>query len=971
MSPHRWLPFAALTLAALVSAVVPAAAQDPDSLFGRPVTRVVFEVDGRVDSSASLAGLSDVRAGDPLSRRAVRSTIGNLDGIGRFDEIRALASPTAESVEITFRLVPRRPIAEVVLRGGPGAWENPLRVYLRQRYRGVPTGVRTSAVEAAARQFLRDEGYPDAAVRASTEVRAGQTGAALVLDVDAGTIARIASVNVRGRSPLSSDHVIERMGAERGRPFQRRAAEAALASLEDELRGQGYYEVRATLDAEPSPDGVTLTIEINAGPRVDVRVEPAGALPGRLADLVPVRRLGSADEDLLEDSRGRIERALRAQGYWRASAPFTRVVDPSGDRLTITFTITRGARYTVERVEVPATLSLPAEVLRQIIGVAPGDVFVDDRFVVGVRAAVDEYRRAGFYRVRAEPTYAEGAAGAVGEGRVVLHPNITEGPRGVVTEVSFAFTTPSAVSEAELRAAMRSRQGQPFVDLDAALDEDALRGVYLQRGFRNVQVTLRPAFRDDGAAVVLTADINPGDLIRIGQISVVGQDRVSERAVLDEMGLRVGQPAGVGTINDAQARLIDMGVFRRVSFASIDQYTEPETHLIVSVVEADANTVRLGGGLAGGRISRPVATGGSDDPVEFAPRGSFEITRRHVGGRNRSVSFSSRLTLRRNRSAEGGFGFPEYRVSGTFRERRAFRTDTDLLVGLTSEQAVRTGFNFVRQGANAEVLRAFSRRVSLSGRYLLDFTRLFDEQYAERDQPLIDRAFPEVRLSRLATGVTVDRRDNPLATTRGAFVTGDIEVAARAIGSEIGFVKTFLQGSAFRRLDADGRMVLAGQVQFGAARGFPRVALVPNDAGVLVEATVEDIPASQRFFAGGSTSVRGYRTDRLAVSELLNGDGLPLGGNALVVFNAEIRRVVGRLFGRNLGAVGFVDSGNVFKRASDLRLTDLESAVGVGARYDTPFGALRLDFGFKLRPAAVNGERQRGWEYHLNIGEAF
>jgi outer membrane translocation and assembly module TamA len=91
----------------------------------------------------------------------------------------------------------------------------------------------------------------------------------------------------------------------------------------------------------------------------------------------------------------------------------------------------------------------------------------------------------------------------------------------------------------------------------------------------------------------------------------------------------------------------------------------------------------------------------------------------------------------------------------------------------------------------------------------------------------------------------------------------------------------------------------------------------------------------------------------------------------MIVFNLEIRRVVRQLFGRNLSAVGFVDTGNVFKRAGDVSLADLQSAVGSGARYDTPFGAIRLDFGFKIRPADLNGQRQRGWEYHLNIGEAF
>jgi hypothetical protein len=77
---------------------------------------------------------------------------------------------------------------------------------------------------------------------------------------------------------------------------------------------------------------------------VEVRVDPVGALPGSVEELIPVRRLGSADQDLLEDSRARIEQALREDGYWKAQAPFTRALTPDGAVLRITFTISRGAR---------------------------------------------------------------------------------------------------------------------------------------------------------------------------------------------------------------------------------------------------------------------------------------------------------------------------------------------------------------------------------------------------------------------------------------------------------------------------------------------------------------------------------------------------------------------------------------------------------------------------------------------------
>jgi outer membrane protein assembly factor BamA len=755
----------AWAVAAIAISATPAAAQDPDSLYGRRVTAVAFEVDGRVDTSPTLAQLSDLRIGAPLGRRDVRATIAHLDNIGRFDDIRVIGTPVDSGVEIVFRLVPRRAISEVVIRGGPGAWESALRAHLRQRFSGLPTGVRTSTIETTARQFLRDEGYPDATVRAVTEARPGEVGATLVLDVATGAIARVASVDVRGRSPMPANVVIDRTRTAVGQSFQRRAVEAALASLEDELRGDGYYEVRTTLEVVDVAGGVAVTIEVNAGPRVEVRIVPAQALPGRLADLVPVRRLGSADEDLLEDSRARIERALRAQGYWRASAPFTRVLEDDGARLVITFAITRGARYTVDRVEVPNTLSQPADAVRQIIGVGPGEVFDDDRFRAGVLAAVEAYQRAGFHQVRADPTYQEGAASADGQARVVLSPNITEGPRAVIGDVTFEFVTPSAVPEVDLRAVMRSVSGEPYVGLNVAIDEDALRFVYQARGYRNAQVTLTPTFGDEGRAVALAARVSPRERILVGQISVVGQLNVSERAILDEMALAVGEPAGVTAINEAQARLIDMGVFRRVSVSSIDQFTESNTHLIVNVVEADATSIRFSGGIEGGRYDRPVAGGGRDDLIEIAPRGGIDVTRRNVGGRNRSLGLSSRLTLRRSRSVEGagGFGFPEYRVSATFRERRAFRSNTDLLVGLTSEQAVRTGFNFIRQGANAEVLRSFGRRVSVSGRYLLDFTKLFDEQYAEansrsstaRSRRYDSRAW---RLASRSIAVTIRRR---------------------------------------------------------------------------------------------------------------------------------------------------------------------------------------------------------------------
>jgi hypothetical protein len=104
------------------------------------------------------------------------------------------------------------------------------------------------------------------------------------------------------------------------------------------------------------------------------------------------------------------------------------------------------------------------------------------------------------------------------------------------------------------------------------------------------------------------------------------------------------------------------------------------------------------------------------------------------------VNLFTRAALKRRNVPEDptvpvdpGYSLSEYRVTGTYRERRAFDTNTELLVGFTAEQGVRTNFNFVRQAANIEALWHLTSRMSLSGRYALDFTELFDEQIQPED----------------------------------------------------------------------------------------------------------------------------------------------------------------------------------------------------------------------------------------------
>ena len=129
-----------------------------------------------------------------------------------------------------------------------------------------------------------------------------------------------------------------------------------------------------------------------------------------------------------------------------------------------------------------------------------------------------------------------------------------------------------------------------------------------------------------------------------------------------------------------------------------------------------------------------------------------------------------------------------------------------------------------------------------------------------------------------------------------------------------------------------------------------------------------NVPFSKKYLLGGSTSIRGW--GRYEVSPL-GGEGTPIGGNSMMAFTSELRASVWS----SLGGVLFIDGGNVWADDWSITLDDLRYAVGVGLRYSTPVGPIRLDWGYQLNPIEgllVEGEQQsRPWRVHFSIGQAF
>jgi len=286
---------------------------------------------------------------------------------------------------------------------------------------------------------------------------------------------------------------------------------------------------------------------------------------------------------------------------------------------------------------------------------------------------------------------------------------------------------------------------------------------------------------------------------------------------------------------------------------------------------------------------------------------------------------------------------------------------------ITFEQQIRSSFNFARRGASANIARHLTPTVSATASYQLQRTRVFDPSV--EDQPLIDRVFSQFLLSSFSGSIIRDTRSDAVDPTAGGYLGANGQIAARGIGSEVGFVKSFFTAQMFRTLPHTNRIVFAGNARLGLAAGFPREAIDAQDQ-VIAGLSIRDLPQSERFYAGGDSTIRGFALDRVGThhvpakpSDTLDRDLLPKGGNGLVILNAELRVPV---WG-GMAMVGFFDTGNVFSRVADIDFGELRSAVGGGIRYKSPVGPIRVDLGFKVnrRP----GEGLTAW--FISFGQAF
>ena len=316
--------------------------------------------------------------------------------------------------------------------------------------------------------------------------------------------------------------------------------------------------------------------------------------------------------------------------------------------LTIRFTISRGPRYLVESLAIDGNTSIPTAELTPIVRLKAGEPFVQaqvDAASAGIRGL---YRARGFTRAMVMPSVVvlPATGNAAGDRPVQVTLAVAEGPRTIVGAVDLMGNM--VLTTAQLLMGAATAPGKPYSEVDVASDRDRIDLEYRNRGYESVVVEPRVTLADgDTRANVLFA-ITEGPQVIVDHVIIVGNRRTSTSTIQRELTLRSGEPLGYSAADRKPAAA------ERARALPARQHHRADARIGVAARRArsgrggaaDYHRRTAGASREARGCGRPDPDGAAEEHFELAPRGSFEITRSNLWGKNRSVDLFARAGLK-------------------------------------------------------------------------------------------------------------------------------------------------------------------------------------------------------------------------------------------------------------------------------------------------------------------------------------
>ena len=930
-----------------------------------------------------------LRQGMPLDATKMRESLRRLYATGLYNTIAVEGTRTGDRITIIFTGEPRTFFGRITV---VGVKDDKLSSQIARASKLNPgTVFSTNRVEQGQdliAEFLKENGYYRPTIFNTTTIDDTNALVNVTYQVALGLDARVGDVKVDGDPGIPIETFRKKSKLKSNSKVNRDTSSRALSNLRKVYQKQQRLEADVSLKSkeyQPPTNHLDYEFSVDRGPVVTIEVDGVKLSKGKLQRLIPVYEEGAVDEDLLNEGDRNLRDYFQREGYFNVKIAHERRVH-TAERSDIVYMVDRGLRHRVASVSVTGNKYFSSETIADRLSVQKSDVFQRSGLYSQALVASDIdsitalYLSNGFSNVKVtsqvkdeEPNEKAGNSAKVG--LIAVTYTVDEGEQQKVGkfQVNGAEKVPLSI----LTPRLNTQVGQPYSVANIVGDRDEILGYYLDHGFDQAQVNVdQKADPANPALVDITITITEGDEIFVRQVLISGLHYTRPKTVNDLLTIHPGDPLNQAALLNTQRKLYDLALFNEVNTVIQNPSgVELRKNVLLQLTEARRWDFNYGFGFEA-QTGNPstnclntttlIQLGINPSTYVCNPNGKtgvspavlFDVTRSNVRGTNQSI------TLRT------AYGTLEQRATLSYQIPHPFglqKFQAALTGGYINAQDVTT-YASSRLEGSLRVTEHPDRRNTFIYEFIYRRVKV-DPNSIQIAPDLIPLYSQPVRVGGPAFTWVRDTRDDPIDAHRGTFTTFNDFFADSVFGSEANFNRLDITNSSYYAVGKK-RWVIARSTRYGQERSFG-------------DASEETIPLPERLYAGGSQSHRGFPINQAGPRDQVT--GFPIGGAGVFVNSLELRLPNPTLpyVGNSLGFVLFHDMGNVFNTSSEIwpsflrfhqpnvaTCKDLSNpppesdtlssgncsfnyfshAVGIGLRYHTPVGPVRVDFAVNLDP---------------------
>ena len=935
------------------------------------------DVAGRPDVTFSdIQRLISVRQDKPLTQQDVDSSIAALKQHGGFQNVKLDLQPSADGVQVRFILQPAVYIGMYEFPGALKEFSYTTLLQVANYNSQMPYSASdVNQGEEALVQFFRQHGYFLAEVRPEAVLLSDHQLVNIAFRTDLGTRARIGKIDITGTTAEETAYLHKKLRStmaklrtdslKPGMRYSYYRLQGATKYLQSQLAHQNYIAGQVKLisaEYDSRTNRADITFAVTTGQEVKIVTTGTHMWHRTVRSLVPMYQVSAVNDELIKEGQSNIRSYFQSKGYFDAKVDVKVDTTPKG--MTITYAIDKDGRFKVKEVAFKGNKRFSSKELEDHVSVKEAHFFNHGKYSeklvrASVRNLSDTYKAAGYSEVSVVPNVARKG------GNVEVTFQVTEGPLTVVHDLTIEGN--GTVAETEFAPhGLNLGPGKPYSQELVLKDRSLIVARYLTLGYLNASFHARSkAVSGEPNQVDVVYEISEGPRVETATIITDGRQHTAQSLIDRHLKIAPGEPLSENKMLLSESELYNLGIF---DWAEVDPRSSitDQTHedVIVKVHEAKRNRItygfgfqvlKRGGAIPSGTVAvpglPPVGLPGNfvtSEKTFWGPEGTFEYTRLNMRGHADTFTFASfagRLDQR---------GSVNYTQPGIFGSKWAGST---LVSGENnSENPI---FSDVIASAGYQVKRPLNEKktTNLFFRYNLQYTDIHNLLIPE----LVPTNQLRVRLSTLTASWVHDTRDNVLDAHRGWYQNYEIDVSPYWLGSNFSFAQFVSQTAHYK--DIGKGIIWANSLRIGLEQPF----------------NASEVPISSAFFAGGGSTLRGFPLDGAGPQREIQVCGIPgdqatcskitvpQGGNELLIINSELRWPL-KMIKDGLGIVTFYDGGNVFPTIGFHDFTSLYSNnVGIGIRYATPVGPIRIDIGRNLNPVPGISPTQ----YFITLGQAF